>query len=52
MAKRPALSRVVIPLTLLAVFLAVVGGSFAALTLFDGGQRTGRCTASGLSTSH
>ncbi len=50
MAKRPALSRVVIPLTLLAVFLAVVGGSFAALTLFDDGQRTGQCTASGFET--
>lgn len=50
MAKRQALSRVIIPFTLLAVFLAVVGGSFAALTFFDGGQRTGRCTASGFET--
>lgn len=41
-----------IPFALVATFGAVAGGSYWALTTFDGGLRTGRCSASGLDTSH
>lgn len=55
MAKKRARTRATafaIPFALVATFGAVAGGSYWALTTFDSGLRSGRCSASGLDTSH
>lgn len=50
--KRTRATAFAIPFALLATFGAVTSGSYWALTTFDGGLRSGRCTARGLNTSH
>lgn len=46
------LNAAVVALLLMALFVAVVAGAFFAVSKFDAAFRTGRCSASGLDTSH